>query len=268
MKVRSEYPMTIGRLQDQETEHGTNPGTDMPGNGWANGTTVRPAETTVPYLENGDRLTRAEFERRYETMPHVKKAELVEGLVYMGSPVRVRAHGKPHGSVLMWIGTYSLATPGTLFADNATVRLDADNEFQPDVFLLLDEKTGGSSHLSNDDYIEGPPELVVEIAASSATIDRHLKMQVYRRAGVQEYLIYQVLARRVEWFALREGEYLPLAPDDRGVIHSEVFPGLRLDVGALLEGNLAAVLAEQQAGLASDEHRQFIETISARLAAQ
>ena len=38
-------------------------------------------------LEHGDHLTREEFERRYEAMPHVRKAELIEGVVYMPSPV-------------------------------------------------------------------------------------------------------------------------------------------------------------------------------------
>jgi Uma2 family endonuclease len=217
----------------------------------------------IPPLENGDRLTRAEFRRRYEAMPHLKKAELVEGVVYVGSPVRIRAHARPHLVVAGWALAYIAATPGVDAADNGTAGIDADNEYQPDVSLRIDEDAGGQSHLV-EDYVEGPPELVVEVAASSVSIDRHTKMHVYRRAGVKEYVLWQTLDRRVEWFALREGEYVPLEPDERGVIHSQVFPGLRLHVPALLENDLATVLAELQAGMASAEHEQFVKTLAER----
>jgi Uma2 family endonuclease len=209
-------------------------------------------------LESGDRLTRAEFERRYDAMPELKKAELIEGVVYVGSPVRLKAHGAPHGLVVTWLGVFTAATPGVRFADNTTVRLDLDNEPQPDALLCIEPAAGGRARETEDDYLEGPPELVVEVAASSASLDRHAKLHVYRRNGVQEYLIWQVLDRRVEWFALEEGIYVPLTPDERGVIHSRVFPGLRLDMHAMEAGDLARVLAEQQTALGSDTHRAFI----------
>ena len=220
---------------------------------------------SIPALESGDRLTRAEFERRYEAMPWLKKAELIEGVVYVGSPVRMDVHAEPHSLVVTWLGVYRAATPGVRVADNATVRLDSDNEPQPDVLLMIDTAAGGHARLSEGGYVEGAPELVVEVAASSASIDRHDKLRVYRRNGVQEYLVWSVLDRRLEWLALREGEYVPREPDDRNVIHSQVFPGLRLAVPALFAGDLAAVLREQQAGLATAEHQQFAELLAARL---
>src|SRR5436190_8119820 len=220
--------------------------------------------TRVPYLENGDRLTRAEFERRYDAMPHLKKAELIERVVYVPSPARIDAHADPHGLVVTWLGVYRAATPGVQFGDNPTVRLDLDNEPQPDALLRIVPAAGGQSRTSEDGYVEGAPELVVEVAASSASIDRHTKLLVYRRNGVQEYLIWQVLDRQLEWFVLREGDYVPLAPDDRGVIHSECFPGLRLAAQALLQGDLAAVLTEQQAALGTPEHRRFVDSLASR----
>ncbi len=147
---------------------------------------------TLPPLESGDRLTREEFERRYEAMPDVKRAELINGVVYMGSPVRFRAHGRPHVLLLTWLGTYSALTPGVLCADNATVRLAVDSELQPDALLRLEPEMGGNSRISADDYVEGAPELLAEIAASSASYDRHDKMEVYRRSGVQEYIVWRV----------------------------------------------------------------------------
>jgi Uma2 family endonuclease len=220
--------------------------------------------SSIPRLENGDHLTRAEFERRYEAMPDLKKAELIEGVVYVGSPVRIQEHGEPHASLVGWLGFYFAATPNIQAADSATVRLDWDNEVQPDGLLGIKEAAGGQSYVGDDGYVEGPPELVVEVAASSASIDRHTKLRVYRRNGVREYLLWQVLDRRVEWFALQDDDYVSLQPDDRGVIHSRVFPGLRLAVDALLNGDLAAVLAEQQAGLATAEHQAFVDSLAAR----
>ena len=211
-----------------------------------------------PPLESGDRLTREEFERRYEAMPGVKRAELINGVVYMGSPVRFRAHGRPHVLLLTWLGTYSALTPGVLCADNATVRLGADSEPQPDALLRLEPEAGGSSRISADDYVEGAPELLAEIAASSASYDLHDKMDVYRLGGVQEYLVWRVYEDQLDWFALQDGEYIRLMPDESGVIASQVFPGLRLARSALLEGNAAQVVAELQKGLGTGEHAAFV----------
>jgi Uma2 family endonuclease len=216
----------------------------------------------LPPLENGDRLTRPEFERRYQAMPHIKKAELIEGVVYMASPLRFEPHAEPHGQIITWLGVYHAATPGVRLGDNATVRLDMDNEPQPDGLLRLNESVGGRSRLSDDGYVEGAPELIAEVAASSAAYDLRDKLRVYRRNGVQEYLVWQVYDQRLDWFRLREGEYVPLQPDAAGIVRSEVFPGLWLAIPALLEGNLALVLAVLQQGLATSEHAAFVEQLS------
>jgi Uma2 family endonuclease len=217
---------------------------------------------TLPPLENGDRLTRSDFEQRYEAMPHVKKAELIEGIVYMPSPVRVRSHGKPHGQIMGWISMYSAATPGVDFADNTTLRLDPDNEPQPDAMLWIDAAAGGHARVSDDDYLEGSPELIVEVAASSASYDLHVKREVYQRNGVQEYVVWRVYDRQVDWFRLENGQYVTVPAEAEGTIHSRAFPGLHLAVPALLRGDLAHVLAELQKGLASAEHQAFVEALT------
>ena len=216
----------------------------------------------LPPLENGDRLTRPEFERRYQAMPHIKKAELIEGVVYVASPLRFEPHAEPHGQIITWLGVYHAATPGVRLGDNATVRLDMDNEPQPDGLLRLNESVGGRSRLSDDGYVEGAPELIVEVAASSASYDLGNKLNVYRRNQVQEYLVWQVYDQRLDWFRLSEGEYVLLQPDTEGIVRSEVFPGLWLAVPALLEGNLAQVLSVLQSGLATSEHAVFVEQLS------
>lgn len=151
---------------------------------------------TLP-LENGDCLTRGEFERRYQTLPFLKKAELIEGVVYMSSPVRV-SHGESPAHLLGWLYTYLMATPGISLADNTTVRLDADNEPQPDALLRI--QVGGQSRISGDGYIEGAPELMAEVAGSSASLDLRDKLRVYRRNQVQEYLVWRVYEGEMKLF--------------------------------------------------------------------
>jgi Uma2 family endonuclease len=218
------------------------------------------AASDVLPLENGDRLTRWEFERRYEAMPHVKKAELVEGVVYMPSPVRL-IHAEAQAYVVGWLAAYRVATPDVRLVDNGTVRLDADNEVQPDALLWLDPAAGGSAKPSEDGYLEGAPELIVEVAASRASYDLHEKLKVYRRNGVQEYVVWRVYDKELDWLCLDEGEYVPLDRDEEGLIKSNVFPGLWLAVPALLEGDMARVLAKLQEGLASEEHKGFVERL-------
>jgi len=214
-------------------------------------------------LTSGDRLTRREFERRYAAMPEHFRAELIEGVVYVASPVRYTSHGAPHTQIITWLGVYCAATPGVSMGDNATVRLDLFNEPQPDVLLRLEPKAGGRSHITSDDYIEGPPELIVEIAASSAAYDLREKKIVYQRSGVREYLIWQIYEQRLDWFFLHEDGYKPLLPDADGIARSHVFPGLHLDITALLAGDLARVLVTLQAGLATDDHVTFVDRIRA-----
>lgn len=214
-----------------------------------------------PPLQSGDRLTRPDFEHRYAASPQIKKAELIEGFVYVASPLRHDQHGKPHSRIITWLGTYQALTPGIDLSDAPTVRLDDANEPQPDAVLLLESWAGGQTRISADGYLEGAPELIVEIAASSAAIDTTLKQQVYQRSGVREYLIWQTHDHRLDWFCLEATGYEVLLPDADGILRSRVFPGLWLAVDALLAEQMATVLATAQAGLQSAAHVAFVEQI-------
>ncbi|WP_435009307.1 Uma2 family endonuclease [Tundrisphaera lichenicola] len=223
--------------------------------------TVIPARRSTPPLEPGDHLTREEFERRFDAMPGLKKAELIEGVVYMSSPVRLNRHASPHAALIGWLMFYWAHTPGVIVGDNATVRLDGDNMPQPDAAMLIEPARGGQATLSEDDYVEGAPELVVEIAASTASIDLNTKLRVYRRNNVREYLVWRVLDRAIDWFVLRQGEYdrLPIGPD--GLLRSEVFPGLWLDPTALISSDLVKALDALQLGIASPAHADFLDRL-------
>ena len=221
------------------------------------------AKEAIPPLEHGDRLTRVEFERRYEAMRNLKKAELIEGRVYMPSPVKP-PHGRPHSRMTGWLLVYEAATPGVASSTNTTVRFDDDNEPQPDVLLAIEPSYGGQSHVDEEGYLSGSPELLVEIASSSVSYDLQDKLHVYRRQGVREYLVWRVRDAELDWFQLVEGSYAPLPRDASGIVKSIVFPGLWLDAAAMLKGDLTRVFAVLQGGTASPEHTTFVAALQER----
>ena len=137
-------------------------------------------QTAIPRLENGDRLSRAEFERRYEAMPELKKAELIEGEVYVGSPVRHRQHSASALAAQRLVGSIRGGTPGVEAGDNGSIRMDTANMPQPDAFLMIKPERGGQARITDDDYVEGAPELIAEIAASSVSYDLGKKLHAYR----------------------------------------------------------------------------------------
>ena len=224
-------------------------------------TAAPPGLASAPLMA-GDRLTRAQFERRYQNHPEIKKAELIEGVVYMPSPVKFERHAIPHHALITWTGNYLAATPKVQGGDNATVRLDNLNEVQPDILLRLDAAVGGRSRIGEDDFIEGAPELIIEVAATSANYDMHDKKRVYARSGVAEYLVVLTFEQEVHWFVLRQGEFERLAPSEDGILRSEVFPGLWLDVEALWRHDLAALLSVLQQGIHSEAHAAFVASLA------
>jgi Uma2 family endonuclease len=142
-------------------------------------------------------------------------------------------------------------------ADNATVRLDLDNEPQPDALLRIKTELGGQSRISEDDYIEGSPELIVEISGSTVSYDLYNKLTIYRRHGVKEYIVWRVYDQEIDWFILEAGEYVKLPIGDLGLMESRIFPGLVLSVDDMLKGNLAKVLGILQAEINSERHRSY-----------
>ena len=110
--------------------------------------------------------------------------------------------------------------------------------------------------------LNSAPELVAEVAASTASYDLNTKFNVYRRNEVREYIVWRVLDREIDWFMLRDGEFVRLPLDDAGLYRSEVFPGLWLDPAALVRGDTQSVQAALQRGLASREHAEFVARLN------
>lgn len=217
----------------------------------------------IPPLQSGDHLTAEEFERRFDATPELKKAELIEGVVYMPPPVSDEYHAGPHFDVVAWLGAYRAATPGVVGGDNGTLRLDPKNRPQPDAVLRILPECGGQTARDAGGYLTAGPEFVFEVAASSASHDLHEKYDLYRRHNVREYVVWRVYEDAVDWFVLRAGEYRPLQQDAQGVFRSETLPGLWLDAPALIRGDLAAVLRVLHQGVASADHAAFVARLAA-----
>ncbi len=218
----------------------------------------RPGNGEIPPLENGDQLTATEFLHRFEAMPDLKKAELIQGQVHiMSSPVCIDQHSDPDSLVQGWLFIYAAHTPGVKSTTNGTTKLSPDDVPQPDASLRLTPECGGQARIDSDGYLRGAPELVVEIAASSASIDVRKKRETYRLAGVCEYVVWRTRDAAIDWWVLEEDEYRPLLPDADGLHHSRVFPGLWLDGAALIAQDSGRVLAACLQGVASEEHAAF-----------
>jgi len=215
-------------------------------------------QISAPPLIHGERLSQPVFEHRYEAMPPGIKAELIAGVVHMASPAQV-IHGRPQGHIIAWLGVYWFATDGVDLQVETTTRLNKETEIQPVVLMRLEPAAGGTSRVSADGYLEGAPELVVEVAASTAFYDLHSKRTCYQYSGVQEYIIWQPKKQQLDWFVLQDGEYVQLLPDDEGVIRSRVFPGLHLAMDALLNGDRKRLIAVAQQGIATAEHAAFVQ---------
>ena len=215
-----------------------------------------------PPLQSGDRLSRAEFHRRYGMYPEIKKAELIEGVVIVGSPV-YRRHSVPHSKFGTLLGIYCAHTRGLEIADNQSVVLDQDNEVQPDICVWIDTPHGRRLQETERGLMIGAPEFVVEVAASSVAYDLHSKLNVYRRSGVLEYLVLLAYEREMRFFRLEDGEYAAVEPDAGGVLRSSVLPGFRFRSDWFWEDRLAELIQLVEEGIASPERREFVDSLAA-----
>jgi Uma2 family endonuclease len=221
---------------------------------------VQPSAEKLPPLEPGDHLDQKTFHARYEAMPEHVRAELIEGVVYLPSPLKPR-HGRPHSQLMGWLMLYKAATPGTDVLDNTTAILGEFSEPQPDACPLILPEYGGQTRETEDDYLAGAPELVAEVASSSEAYDLHSKRRDYEKAGVLEYLVLIVRSARAVWFVRRDQGFQPLAPGPDGILRSELFGGLWLDAAALFHRDTARVHEVLRQGLASADHAGFLQRL-------
>lgn len=227
--------------------------------------TARIERPYVPPFEDGDVMDQPTFHALYLETPKGFRAELIEGIVHMASPVGMR-HGKPHSVLGAWLECYSAETDGTEAFIDITAIMPGDNEPQPDVSLIVSPEAGGQTSVSEDDYLTGSPELAVEISHTSALVDLHAKKQMYEKHGVREYIVVETKRRAVHWFMRRDGIFVAIKPSSDGLLKSRVFPGLWLAPDAVFERSAKKLLASLQLGLATPEHTKFAAKLQSKLA--
>ena len=228
--------------------------------------------TGVPPLRDGDRLDIDEFLRRYAADKVVYSAELLQGIVHITRwrethdgeettvpPISAEGHSEPHASLITWFGNFAAATPGLKALSPITTILPSQTTgLEPDAVLRILPSHGGAATVGADKFLHGAPEMLAEISFTSGARDFGKKFDAYQADEVPEYLVWRTAEKEVHWFALKRKKYVALQPHADGTLRSEVFPGLWLDVPALLAGDLAKVLATLQQGIASPEHAAFV----------
>jgi Uma2 family endonuclease len=218
------------------------------------------APVSPPPLRDGDRLTSDEFMRRWEAMPDLKHAELIDGIVYMPSPVS-HQHAKFDAPLTGWLVNYAAGTPGCEVGSNGTWLMGDRDVPQPDIALRILPEYGGQSR-EEGEYAAGAPELIVEVAVSSRSRDLGVKLRLYERVGVREYLIAVAGKQQCLWKELTESGYRSLDPGADGIIRSRCFPGLWLDSAALWRIDLPRLFSVLQEGLDTPEHASFVSRLA------
>ena len=217
--------------------------------------------TPLPPLVEGQRLDQPTFHMLYEAMPPGTRAELINGVVSMPSPV-YSPHGRGQIAASGWLIPYLENTPGVDLLDNTSTVLSPQSEPQPDLMLRILWECGGRTR-DEGLYIVGAPELIVEVSHTTRYNDLGPKLEDYERAGVQEYVVRAMEPDAVYWFVLRDGRFAELAPSDDEIYSSEVFPGLWLDPTALLAGDTRRLRAVVDLGCATPEHAAFVARLAA-----
>jgi Uma2 family endonuclease len=230
----------------------------------ANRLTKKPTPAEAVFLlENGARMDRRTFHELYLFTPESFGAELIGGEVYVSSPVSAR-HSVPHARLVGLMLYYVRETPGIEVHDNCTTILGEHSEPQPDAALAIERSCGGQSRINKEGYLEGAPELVGEIAASSAAIDLGKKKEDYEKAGVLEYLVFLMKEQELIWHTRREGGFEPLAPSAAGILKSQAFPGFWLSERTFFERRLNPDFELIEKGLTSPEHAAFVAQLKTR----
>jgi Uma2 family endonuclease len=219
---------------------------------------------TTPALVTGDRMSLEEFLCLWEELPDLKNAELIDGVVYVPSPLRLD-HTDRDSRIIWWLKQYEDATPGCHSGNNVTWFM-LGSAPQPDAFLRILPEHGGQSlkeKRKEKHYATGAPELAVEICLTSTEIDFGAKLRLYQRAGVREYITIEDFHNRLVWRLLENGVYVDQPVPADGIYRSHIFPGLWLDIAAFWADDGPKMLAALNTGLATPDHQRFVERLAA-----
>lgn len=161
-----------------------------------------------------------------------------------------------HLGGLIWL--YEQSTPGIRGYPGATTILDDENEPEPDLQLRILREFGGRGGLTKDQYVTGPPELVIEISHSTLHFDLTKKLTMYRDQGIKEYLVVCVDSEQIRWFVWPQGEQ---QIDSDGILKSVAFPGLWINSQALFAERIDELRATLSTGLHHRDHAAFVTAL-------
>ncbi len=226
------------------------------------------AKPVMRRLCEGDHLTFDEYILRWESMPEFERQgmrpELIDGRVYMNAAaIRYVEHGQPQRLIVGLFERYVDRTPGVDWASPTTAKFDDRNAPEPDAELFVIPEYGGRVRVE-DGFLVGAPELVVEIAGSSASYDLYEKKAMYERFGVLEYLVWRTEDGEFDCFDLQDQIYIQRDIPPGQNWESRIFPGLIFDIPVLLQRDRLGAYATLDRCLGSDEHQAFVETLQAR----
>ena len=219
------------------------------------------APVLTPPLRQGEHLTRDEFMRRWEAMPDLTRAELINGIVHMPSPVS-RIHGDFHGRLSGWLWSYSALTKGCGLYTAGTWLMSRNSAPQPDLAFEILPEYGGQARIEGK-YSAGAPELIVEVSHTTSARDTGVKLRLYEQCGVREYLIVRPAKQQLSWRELHDGKYREIAAGPDGWFRSRVFPGLWLNPEALWNHDLPGLAEAVNRGAATTEHAAFARKLAA-----
>jgi Uma2 family endonuclease len=155
-----------------------------------------------------------------------QKADLIDGVIYMASPDNTRAD-----DLFGWLFTVlkiyvRRKKLGRLTGSRVAYRLDDKSAPEPDIGFV---RKVGLSRIKRGG-VEGSPDLAIEIVSpDSIERDYITKRKKYEQAGVSEYWIVDEQEHKVT--VLRPdatGKFREVRPR-KGVFHSQVITGFRLD---------------------------------------
>ena len=206
-------------------------------------------------LITGMRLELDEFLSRWEALPELKNAELIDGIVFVSLPVTLE-HGQRANILNWWLSHYVGDKRGCEAASNVTCTMLGQSP-QPDVLLRLTEEHGGQS-IDTGYLLAGAPELVVDICETSFEIEFGPELELYQKAEVRENITIRTLPPPgIVWRVLVDGSYRVNEPDSKGILRSQCFPGLWLDT----EGFWAEDCVRMRETLEADSNPQPIGSL-------
>ena len=160
--------------------------------------------------------------------------ELIDGMIVKrGAPSikHQQAVGVLYARLQIFVSEKQL---GNAYPAPIDVFFDDGNGFQPDICFVSKDR---SFLLDNGQYINGAPDLVVEVLSpGTGKNDRMTKKDVYERYAVKEYWIIDPIYHMVEVCVMRDNALqLIAAQEGTGKIESVLLPGFEVLIETLFE---------------------------------